>query len=167
MSCRCTKYESENTTRNYFSHEFEVDRVPLLLLGVVAGSPDALVKDESVVKPLGEEVARDLDRVLDVVDLAHVEAVKTCKNEFLINRWRNFWRENNELFGGKYVTMHFVIFSNGQDRDMNESNFRRRLQVTIPNPDIISIISRNLVFGSQKYKLSYGYSVDRKRKLLF
>ena len=37
---------------------------------------DVLVQQEPVVVPLGEEVAGDLHRVLDVVDLADVEAVE-------------------------------------------------------------------------------------------
>ena len=38
---------------------------------------DVLVQQKPVVVPLCEEVAGDLDSVLDVVDLADVEAVET------------------------------------------------------------------------------------------
>ena len=60
--------------------KLQVDRVPLLLvllnLVLVLLLEDVLVQDESVLAPLGQEVARDLDGVLDVVDLADVEPVE-------------------------------------------------------------------------------------------
>ena len=68
----------------YLGDELEVDGVPLLLalaadlaLLLELLPEDVLVEDEPVLVPLGQEVARDLHRVLDVVDLAHVEPVET------------------------------------------------------------------------------------------
>ena len=64
--------------------ELEVDGEPLLLRVGPLLPADVLVEDEPVLLPLGEEVAGDLDRVLDVVDLAHVEAVETWEKKIKI-----------------------------------------------------------------------------------
>ena len=65
---------------SYLGDELEVDGVPLflVLLDLILEllPEDVFVEDEPVLVPLGQEVARDLHRVLDIVDLAHVEPVE-------------------------------------------------------------------------------------------
>ncbi len=66
----------------YLGHELEVDGEPRFFgLGAIGARQlvhfeDVLVQEQPIVPPLGEEVAGDLHRVLDVVDLAHVEPVQ-------------------------------------------------------------------------------------------
>ena len=69
----------------HLAYELQIYGEPLFLflalgLGGLGGHVhDVLVQDQAIVLPLGQEVTGDLDGVLDVVNLADVEAVEACE----------------------------------------------------------------------------------------